>query len=153
PPLRERHEDIPILLDHFVERFARENHKKIDGVGRQARDMLIRYEYPGNVRELENIVERAVVISRGSVISSDDLPFSDAVCESEGDREATNGSLNEALEALECRMLQDALEQAGFNQSQAARLLGLNERMLRYKLKKYGLKDPLKVSLVSPQRP
>ncbi len=153
PPLRERREDIPILLDHFVERFARENHKKIDGVGRQARDMLIRYEYPGNVRELENIVERAVVISRGSVISSDDLPFSDAVCESEGDREATNGSLNEALEALECRMLQDALEQAGFNQSQAARLLGLNERMLRYKLKKYGLKDPLKVSLVSPQRP
>jgi two-component system NtrC family response regulator len=140
PPLRERREDIPLLVDHFVERFARENHKRIDGVSREARDLLIRYEYPGNVRELENIVERAVVISRGSVISTEDLPFQEPPCEPEAEPEAPGGTLNDALEALERRMLQDALEQAGSNQSQAARLLGLNERMLRYKLKKYGLK-------------
>ena len=140
PPMRERREDIPLLIDHFVERFARDNHKRIDGVSREARDLLIRYEYPGNVRELENIIERAVVISRGPVLSREDLPFQDAPCEPEADPEAPGGTLNEALEALERKMLQDALEQAGFNQSQAARLLGLNERMLRYKLKKYGLK-------------
>ena len=140
PPLRERREDIPILIDHFVEHFARGNHKKIDGVSREARDLLIRYQYPGNVRELENIVERAVVISRDAVISRGDLPFQDASCEPEADPEAPGGTLNQALAALERHMLQDALEQARFNQSQAARLLGLNERMLRYKLKKYGLK-------------
>ncbi len=140
PPLRERREDIPILIDHFVARFARENHKQIDGISREARDPLIRYDYPGNVRELENIMERAVVICRGSVVLRDDLPFADAPCEPEVDPEAAGGSLNEALAALERRMLQEALTQAAFNQSQAARLLGLNERMLRYKLRKYGLK-------------
>lgn len=140
PPLRERREDIPLLIDHFVVRFARENHKKIDGISREARDLLIRYEYPGNVRELENIMERAVVICRGSVVLRDDLPFADLLREPEAALPGLDGSLNAALEALERRMLQEALTQAAFNQSQAARLLGLNERMLRYKLRKYGLK-------------
>lgn len=140
PPLRERREDIPILIDYFGERFARENHKQIDGVSREARDLLIRYDYPGNVRELENIMERAVVIARGPAITREDLPFPDAPCGFEADPEAAGGCLNEALAALERRMLQEALAQAAFNQSQAARLLGLNERMLRYKLRKYGLK-------------
>lgn len=140
PPLRERREDIPLLIDHFVERFARENHKKIDGISREARDLLIRYDYPGNVRELENIMERAVVICRGSVVLRDDLPFADLLREREAAPPGLDGSLNAALETLERRMLQEALTQAAFNQSQAARLLGLNERMLRYKLRKYGLK-------------
>ena len=140
PPLRERREDIPLLIDHFVVRFARENHKKIDGISREARDLLIRYDYPGNVRELENIMERAVVICRGSVVLRDDLPFADLLREPEAAPPGPDGSLNAALEALERRMLQEALTQAAFNQSQAARLLGLNERMLRYKLRKYGLK-------------
>jgi len=140
PPLRERREDIPLLIDHFVVRFARENHKKIDGISREARDLLIRYDYPGNVRELENIMERAVVICRGSVVLRDDLPFADLLREREAAPPGPDGSLNAALETLERRMLQEALAQAAFNQSQAARLLGLNERMLRYKLRKYGLK-------------
>jgi len=140
PPLRARREDIPLLIDHFVVRFARENHKKIDGISREARDLLIRYDYPGNVRELENIMERAVVICRGSVVLRDDLPFADLLREREAAPPGPDGSLNDALEALERRMLQEALAQAAFNQSQAARLLGLNERMLRYKLRKYGLK-------------
>ena len=141
PPLRERREDISVLIDHFVNRFAGENRKKIEGVSREARDLLITYDYPGNVRELENIIERAVVISRGPVLSREDLPFQDVPCEAETDPEPQEGqSPHEALETLERRMVQDALEKAGFNQSQAAKLLGLNERMLRYKLKKYGLK-------------
>lgn len=144
PPLRERREDIPILIDHFIDQFARKNGKKIDGVSREAWDLLIRYDYPGNVRELENIIERAVVICRGSLLTLEDLPFQEAPCArhttSDGEEEPQEGSLQNALESLERRMIRDALEKAGFNQTRAARLLGLSERMLRYKLKKYGLK-------------
>lgn len=143
PPLRERREDIPLLVDHFMERFARENRKAIEGVSLEARDRLIRYNYPGNVRELENIIERAVVISRYSVLTLDDLPFQEAPCPrgaEPGGLGNPEGSLQRALEALERRMIRSALEEAGFNQSHAARMLGLSERMLRYKLKKYRLK-------------
>ena len=140
PPLRERREDIPVLLDHFLKRFTRENSKDIEEMSLEARDLLIKYDYPGNVRELENIIERAVVVSRGPVISVQDLPFQREECGGGEDEKAQEGSLHRALEAVECSMIQDALEKAGFNQSQAARLLGLSERMLRYKLKKYGLK-------------
>lgn len=143
PPLRERREDIPLLLEHFIKRFARDNCKKIEGVSREARDLFIRYNYPGNVRELENIVERAVVICRSSLLTLEDLPFQEALCAArvEGEGEQTQeGTLQHALEALERQMIRDALEKAAFNQTQAAKTLGLSERMLRYKLKKYGLK-------------
>ena len=143
PPLRERREDIPVLIDHFVKRFARENRKRIEGVSREARDLLIRYDYPGNVRELENIVERAVVISRSAVLSLEDLPFQEALCTdatATDDAQPSEGALQHALESMELRMIRNAMEKAAFNQSQAAKILGLSERMLRYKLKKYGLK-------------
>ncbi|MCE5334904.1 MAG: sigma-54 dependent transcriptional regulator [Desulfobacteraceae bacterium] len=140
PPLRERREDIPVLIDHFVKRFARENRKKYEGVSLEARDLLIKYDYPGNVRELENIIERAIVISRSPVLSVADLPFHDAQCRDETQEEDSGGVLSAALEKLESQMIRDALEKTGFNQTQAARLLGLSERMLRYKLKKYGMK-------------
>ncbi len=143
PPLRERREDIPVLIDHFVKRFARENRKRIEGVSREARDLLIRYDYPGNVRELENIVERAVVISRSAILSLEDLPFQEALCTdatAADDAQPSEGALQHALESMELRMIRNAMEKAAFNQSQAAKILGLSERMLRYKLKKYGLK-------------
>ncbi len=143
PPLRERREDIPVLIDHFVRRFAGENRKKIEGVSREARDLLIKYDYPGNVRELENIIERAIVIARGNVLSVDDLPFQEALCSDAMIPEralAQEGTLQHTLESIELQMIKDAMEKTAFNQSQAAKLLGLNERMLRYKLKKYGLK-------------
>ncbi len=140
PPLRERREDIPVLLDHFLKRFARENRRNIEGMSREARDLLIRYDYPGNVRELENIIERAVVVSRGPVISVGDLSLQEAACKGDSRHSQDNGSLQQAMETLERGMIQDALEKAEFNQSQAARILGLSERMLRYKIRKYGLK-------------
>jgi DNA-binding NtrC family response regulator len=143
PPLRDRREDIPVLMDQFLKRFVRENRKKIEGVSREARDLLIKYDYPGNVRELENVIERAVVIARGRVLSLEDLPFPEALCESgveETAADVSSGSLQLALESLERRMIQDALRKAELNQTRAAGLLGLSERMLRYKLKKYGLK-------------
>ncbi len=143
PPLRERREDLPGLIDYFVKRFARENRKTIEGVSREARDLLIKYDYPGNVRELENIIERAIVIARGTVLSVDNLPFREALCPrgtAPNHAQALEGTLQQTLESIELQMIRDAMEKTTFNQSQAAKLLGLNERMLRYKLRKYGLK-------------
>ena len=136
PPLRERREDIPPLLDHFLAKFARANGKTIRGLTREARDALLRYDYPGNVRELENLIERAVVLTRDAVIGAGDLPLSLTEREKEtGD----SGSLTAAVEGLERRLIRAALARADGVQTRAAELLGISERVLRYKLKKYGL--------------
>ncbi len=140
PPLRERREDIPLLAEYFSGRFAVENRKNIRGISPEAMKRLVAYDFPGNVRELENIMERAVVISRNRVIAARDLPFTDTVGAGPAEEPCFQGTLHEAVESLERRMVGNALEKAGFNQSRAARMLGLSERMLRYKLKKYGLK-------------
>jgi len=136
PPLRERREDIPLLLDHFLSKFARANGKTIRGLTREARDTLLRYDYPGNVRELENLMERAVVLTRDEVIGRADLPLSVRDAEPESG-EATG--LPAAVEGLERRMIRDALARADGVQTRAAELLGISERVLRYKLRKYGL--------------
>jgi len=143
PPLRDRREDIPRLVEHFVVRFSKENRKSIEGVSREAMDQLVKYDYPGNIRELENIVERAIVISRGPTLTVGDLPFGGRKPDDDNEEtEGGGGALREALETLERRMVQKAMEEAGGNQSRAAESLGLSERMLRYKLKKYRLKSP-----------
>jgi two-component system NtrC family response regulator len=136
PPLRERREDIPLLLDHFVQKFARANGKTVRGLTREARDLLLRYDYPGNVRELENLVERAVVLTRDDVIGAADLPLSLTEGEAAPAEEAT---LPAAVEGLERRLIRDALARARGVQTRAAELLGISERVLRYKLRKYGL--------------
>jgi DNA-binding NtrC family response regulator len=139
PPLRERRGDIPVLIEHFLKLYARENGKEIQGVSREARDLLLKYDYPGNVRELENIIQRAVVIARGDVISTEDLPFSARMIV--GDGKGRGGHpMKDSLEVLEHRMIAEALQEAHNNQTRAAELLGISERMLRYKLKKYGFK-------------
>ena len=73
--MRERKEDLGLLIDHFINKFAAENGKNIKGLTAEARDLLLKYDYPGNVRELVNIMERAVVIARDQYITTDDLPF------------------------------------------------------------------------------
>jgi two-component system NtrC family response regulator len=141
PALRERREDIRPLVDHFVERYAKENGKRIEGVSKEAMDRLLKYDYPGNVRELENIVERAVVITRGTVIETEDLPFGPRSQEERAEAipEGKKG-VRAALESLERRLIEQAMAEASSNQTRAAEILGLSERMLRYKLKKYRLK-------------
>ncbi|OPY84387.1 MAG: Transcriptional regulatory protein ZraR [Syntrophus sp. PtaU1.Bin208] len=144
PPLRERREDIPILIDHFLKRFTAENGKDIAGISSEARDLLMKYDYPGNVRELENIIERAVVIARNEVLSLEDLPFREEVMAASsggGIPEEGEGKLRSAMEHLERQMIQDAMEKTAYHQTRAAEMLGLSERMLRYKLKKYALKS------------
>ncbi len=140
PPLRERKEDIPVLIDHFLKRYAEENRKGIDGLSREAQDLLLKYDYPGNVRELENIIERAVVIAREDVISVEDLPFREGMEEALEGRRAEESLLRGSIEELEKKLIVEAMEKAGDHQTRAAELLGISERMLRYKLKKYGLK-------------
>ncbi|MCX5836924.1 MAG: sigma-54 dependent transcriptional regulator, partial [Deltaproteobacteria bacterium] len=140
PPLRERKEDIPILIDHFLKRYAEENGKEIAGLSSEAQDVLLKYDYPGNVRELENIIERAVVIAREDVISVEDLPFSESMEETAAGRKTEEGLLRGSIEELEKKLIVEAMEKAGDHQSRAAEFLGISERMLRYKLKKYGLK-------------
>lgn len=140
PPLRERKDDIPVLIDHFMKRFAAENGKNISGISSEAMDLLLKYDYPGNVRELENIMERAVVIARESVISVKDLPFRESAAR-RPDSLFRRSTLRESVEVLEQNLINDAMEEAEHNQSKAAEILGISERMLRYKLKKYGMKD------------
>jgi two-component system NtrC family response regulator len=141
PPLREKKEDIPLLIKHFISRFSAENDKKIEGLSNEAMDSLVKYDYPGNIRELENIIERAVVIARHSIISVNDLPFKEGSSEFPGRQKTGKGSLKGSVEALEQQLIEQAMEEAAHNQSKAAELLGVSERMLRYKLKKYGMKQ------------
>ena len=140
PPLRERKEDIPPLIEHFLARFAADNGKDLEGISSEARDLLMKYDYPGNVRELENIVERAVVICRGTVIGVEDLPFGAGETPAAEERDKEDGLLRGSVEDLERKLIADAMARAGDHQTRAAEILGISERMLRYKLKKYNLK-------------
>jgi two-component system NtrC family response regulator len=137
PPLRDRREDIPRLLEHFLSVYAGRNAKTIRGLTAEARDALLRYDYPGNVRELENLVERAVVLTRDDVIGLADLPLSLSPRERESAEETA--TLTAAVEGLERRMIREALARADGVQTKAAESLGISERVLRYKLRKYGL--------------
>jgi two-component system NtrC family response regulator len=134
PPLRERKEDIPLLLDFFLKKYNVKHKKNIKGLTREARDVLVRYDYPGNVRELENIVERAVVLTRGDHISSEDLPNL-----AEQAMGASDSGIRGTVESLERSMIIEALVNADWVQTKAAATLGLSERMLRYKIKKYSI--------------
>ncbi len=136
PPLRERREDLPLLIEHFLRTFAARNGKTIRGLTRDARETLLRYDYPGNVRELENLIERAVVLTRDDAISLADIPLT---LHEPAAEPAAPVTLTAAVEGLERRMIRDALDRAGGVQTRAADLLGVSERVLRYKLRKYGL--------------
>ena len=140
PPLRERRSDLSLLIEYFLRRFAEKNGKTIRGLTPEGRDILLRYDYPGNVRELENIIERAVVLTRDDVIASGDLPLTVQEPEMVADRDPQT-NLTAAVEALERRMIRDALAKSDGVQTRAAELLGMGERALRYKLIKYGFRE------------
>jgi two-component system NtrC family response regulator len=138
PPLRERREDIPALVEQFISRASGSGEPR--SFSREAMDALIKYRYPGNVRELENIVQRAVALARGPVIGTADLPVH---VRTPGADEPTGGSLVEQVARLERRLIAQALTDAGGVQTRAAKLLGISERHLRYKLQKHGLDRPV----------
>jgi Nif-specific regulatory protein len=138
PPLRERKPDILLLAEHFVEKFEREHSKSIKRISTPAIDMLTSYHWPGNVRELENVIERAVLICDSNVIHGHHLPPS--LQTAEGSDTITRLSLASAMEAYERDLIQDALKTSRGNRAKAAKLLDSTERIIGYKVKKYGLR-------------
>lgn len=138
PPLRERKEDIPPLVDHFIRKYSEKEGKNIEEISAEAMNTLLKYSFPGNIRELENIVERAVVFCDGKAITSTDLPvFIKEMSEDEPVQEGL--SLKDRVKALEVREIKRALQENGSVKSKAARALGITERMLSYKMKTYNI--------------
>jgi len=137
PPLRERKDDIMLLADHFLEKFAAENGKPITRISTPAIEMLTRYHWPGNIRELENCIERAVLLCDDDVIRSEHLPPSLQMAE-RGEAGPTR-SLTEIIANKERELIVDALKKSGGRQRQAAEELGVTERILGYKIKKYAI--------------
>jgi len=142
PPLRKRKSDIPVLVNHFIEKYADENQKNVEGISSDALDFLMKYEFPGNVRELENMVESAVVMTRNKYINKSDLPKLVKVTDEETVTDPRNleGGYEKKVQAFEKTMIREALEQADGNQSAAARLLGISERHIRSRMERLGLK-------------
>jgi len=143
PPLRGRAGDIPLLVAHFLQKYAAKNKKKIKGFTPLAMDYLLRYGWPGNVRELENAVERAVVLAAGEFAGERELPpqlvaEAEAACAPRGKDAPTAESAAMPLEEAEKRAVLAALREAGGNKSQAARRLGVTRKTLHAKLRKYG---------------
>jgi len=138
PPFRERKPDILLLAEHFVEKFEREHSKRIKRISTPAIDMLTSYHWPGNVRELENVIERAVLICESNVIHGHHLPPS--LQTAEGSDTMTRLSLASAMEAYERDLIHDALKTSRGNRAKAAKLLDSTERIIGYKVKKYGIR-------------
>ena len=139
PPLRERKSDILLLADHFVDKYARLHGRSIKRISTPAIDMLVSYHWPGNVRELENTIERAVLVADGDVIHGHHL--SPILQTAEASGTVVSGSLAEAVETFESNLIQDALKTTRGNRARAARLLSTTERIINYKIRRYGI-DP-----------
>jgi len=137
PPLRDRKEDIPLLVDSFIEKYGKENKKNIKGINRAALDMLMAFRWPGNVRELENVIERAVVLCHKDLISVQELP---ANLQGSGEMNIQSGSMSlpELVGSIEKQKIIDALHKHK-TQKVAAKALGITERMLGYKIKNYKI--------------
>lgn len=145
PPLRERLEDIGVLTDHFVQKYAQKNQRKIVGISDAARRVLMNYEWPGNVRELENAIENAVIMCEKDVIEPNDLPgylqarnaSNPFIPVMDGDNQ--NLTFKERLEYYEREIIRQALVESGGNKTRAAQKLGFTIRTLRNKLNKYKI--------------
>ncbi len=137
PPLRERREDIPLLAKYFLEKYSKLNGKQILHIDPEAMEILKNYHWKGNVRELENAIERAVVMCQHDTIMTEHLPPRIVRNKAEKKEEAISGEIN--LLELEKRVILKALEETGWNQTKAAQKLGISRKQLRTKMKNFGL--------------
>ena len=137
PPLRTRKSDIILLADYFLEKYAKQNRKKIRRFSSAAIDMLMAYHWPGNVRELENAIERAVLVAHENVVYPHHLPPTLQTAEATGTE--VKGDLESLVGAYEADVIRDALKSSRGNVAAAARALGSTARIIGYKIKKYGI--------------
>ncbi|UCD80232.1 MAG: sigma-54-dependent Fis family transcriptional regulator [Desulfobacterales bacterium] len=142
PALRDRQEDIPLLADFFLKRFAEKNRRVIKGFTPRAMDLLMRYDWSGNVRELENVVERAVIMARGEMITPLEFPENLKELDGELKEPILNLSAGRSLKEVEKEMILRTLAETGGNRTHAANILGISRRTLQLKLKEYGINPP-----------
>jgi DNA-binding NtrC family response regulator len=144
PPLRERKDDIIPLAAWFIRRFSGDLKKKLDGFEPEAQKMLMRYNWPGNIRELENAIERAALLAEGAMIRAEDLRLGDV--SSDGPRENSTAvkipPTGIALEEIERQALVEALKMSNWVQKDAAELLAISPRVMNYKIKTLGIDMP-----------
>jgi len=137
PALRERKPDVLLLADYFLEKFSREHGKSVKRISTPAIDMLTSYHWPGNVREVANVMERAVVVCDSQVVHAHHLPPTLQTAEASGTVQTS--TLRDSMEAFEKDALLDSLKSARGNRAKAARLLGTTERIFNYRVRKYGI--------------
>ena len=147
PTLRERKQDLPLLVEHFMDLYSKENHKEIDGISHEVLQALIDYDWPGNIRELENIIERAVILDTDNAIDANDLPDvilakgmplrgEEAACDAS---EIFESTLKNILKEPEKIYILKILKEVGWNKKKAAKRLGVNRTTLYNKLRKYNI--------------
>ena len=145
PPLRERREDIALLANHFLQKFSSENQRDIIEIDPTAMSMLTAWPWPGNIRELSNVIERAVVMNTGAVIFAEDLPaqFRSPVSTVTEVKAVQTGerNLKEEIKREEKRIILEVLDNQDGNRTRTALMLGISRRALMYKLQEYGI-DP-----------
>jgi len=143
PPLRDRKSDIPLLVEHFIKKHSQKNNKKIEGITKQSLDNLMRYNYPGNIRELENMIERAVVLSRNNEITPEYLPITMAAKSNETIFDPYNleEGFEKKVKSFERAIIEEAINRNNGNKSAAARLLGISERHIRSIIERLDIKE------------
>ena len=146
PPLRDRKEDIPLLVEDFIKKFTKNTKRKIESVSNEALVRLMDYDWPGNIRELENVIERAVILSKGPVIAPHDLPecclhkkAGEKSVSANGDNNGNGCKLKDALREPEKDLLVKALDSVSWNRNEAAKKLGINRTTLYKKMRQLGL--------------
>jgi Nif-specific regulatory protein len=139
PPLRERGADILLLADHFIKKYSKLHHKKVDRISTPAIEMLSGYRWPGNVRELENVIERSVLVCESNVIDGHDLPQAIQQIQMNQPGGPSNGTFDNLVAAYEKEIIIDALKDCNGNQTDAADLLKTTKRIIQYKITKYDI--------------
>jgi len=143
PPLRERIQDVPLLVEHFIRRDNRRFHKRIEGLSPEALAALNAYRWPGNVRELENVIERCIVLAESAIIHLNDLPLDVSLPQQATKVRAAEAlPLNEATDQFEQQIVLRVLERVGWNLTEAGRILEIHRNSLRVKLARWGIRAP-----------
>ncbi|HEV7377108.1 MAG TPA: sigma-54 dependent transcriptional regulator [Pyrinomonadaceae bacterium] len=143
PPLRERRDDIPVLIDYFLKKHTRNTSRLVRGLTPETRRLMMHYSWPGNVRQLESAIERAILLCEGDLITVEDLPLEvrqESRPQAEGAFKLPPEGI--AFEDVERSLIMQAMEQTDYNITKSAKLLGLTFRTLQYRLEKFGIKRP-----------